>query len=194
MFYYQKTKDDSAVIDELQKLCIQLPTCGFPEYYGRIRKQYQWNHKRIRRVYKNLGLNIRRKHKRRLPERVKQPLEQQISSNQIWSMDFMQDSLVSGRKFRTFNLIDDFNREGLAIEINTSFPGEHVVRILQSVIQFRGVPKKIRSDNGPEFISNAVKQFMLNNNIEHQFIQPGKPTQNAYIERFNRSFRTAVLN
>lgn len=194
MFYYQKTKDDSAVIAALQKLAEDLPTAGFPEYRGRIRKEHLWNHKRIRRVYKKMGLNIRRKHKRRLPERVKQPLEQQLMPNAIWSMDFMQDSLVSGRKFRTFNVIDDFNREGLAIEVSTSFPGEQVVRVLQSLIQFHGKPNKIRSDNGPEFISDVVKKFMKENDIEHHFIQPGKPTQNAYIERFNRTFRTAVLN
>ena len=194
MFYYQKTKDDSEVIAALQKLAEEMPTAGFPEYRGRVRREHQWNHKRIRRVYKKMGLNIRRKHKRRLPERVKQPLEQQQKPNAIWSMDFMHDSLVSGRKFRTFNVIDDFNREALTIEVNTSFPGEQVVRVLHSLIQFHVKPNKIRSDNGPEFISNVVKKFMEENNIEHQFIQPGKPTQNAYIERFNRSFRTAVLN
>lgn len=195
MYYYQTKKDDSQVIEQLQKLAEKLPTKGFPEYYGRLRAEnFKWNHKRVRRVYKKMGLNIRRKYKRRLPERVKFPLYQPEAINQNWSMDFMQDSLISGRKFRVFNIMDDFNREALSIEISISFPGEQVVRILESIILFRGKPKQIRSDNGPEFISNALKSFMDKNQIHHQFIQPGKPTQNAYIERFNRSFRNDVLD
>lgn len=194
MYYYESKRDDTAVIDELSKLAEQLPTNGFPEYFGRIRRVHQWNHKRVRRVYRKMGLHIRCKHKRRLPQRIQQPLQQQPSLNKVWRMDFMQDSLTSGRKFRVLNVIDDFNRQGLAIRIATSFPGQEVTRILTQLIEEYGKPKRIRTDNGPEFISRSVQEFMQTNEIKPQFIQPGKPTQNAYIERFNRIFRTAVLN
>lgn len=105
----------------------------------------------------------------------------------------MQDRLTNGRKIRTFNLIDDFNREVLAIEIDTSQSGERVIRVLQEVIDYYGKPKQIRSDNGHEFICKKLKAFLINNGIEHKFIQPGKPTQNAYIERFNRTYRKVEL-
>lgn len=141
-----------------------------------------------------MQLNIRRKRKRRLQDRSKDKLSVPIEPNTSWSMDFMQDRLTNGRKIRTFNLIDDFNREVLAIEIDTSLSGERVTRVLQQVIDYNGKPKQIRSDNGPEFICKKLKTFMINNGIDHKFIQPGKPTQNAYIERFNRTYRKDVLN
>ncbi len=154
----------------------------------------QWNHKRVKRVYNKMQLNIRRKRKRRLPARTKATLGAPMQHNESWSMDFMQDRLTNGRKIRTFNLIDDFNREILAIEIDTSLSGERVIRVLQQVIDYKGKPKQIRSDNGPEFICKKLNAFLSENTIEHKFIQPGKPTQNAYIERFNRTYRKDVLN
>ncbi len=154
----------------------------------------KWNHKKVKRVYNSLQLNIRRKRKRRLPDRIKQPLCVPLQRNETWSMDFMHDSLMNGRKLRTFNLIDDFNREALTIDIDTSLSGERVARILQRVIEYKGKPKQIRSDNGPEFICNQLTEFLNENKITHTFIQPGKPTQNAYIERFNRTYRKDVLN
>ena len=123
------------MIAKLQSLAEKHPTRGFWVYYGRIRNEGNiWNHKRIKRVYNLMGLNIRRKHKRRLPNREKQPLEQPYTVNQKWSMDFMSDALTDGRKFRTFNLIDDFNREVLAVEADTSLPAKRIVRVLQRVI------------------------------------------------------------
>jgi putative transposase len=153
-----------------------------------------WNHKRVHRVYKALGLNIRRKVKIRLPSRVKQPLEQPDRINYTWSMDFMSDSLTSGRKFRTLNLMDDYNREALAIEADTSLPAERVIRILEDVIFWREKPRQIRVDNGPEFISQKLTQWCEQQDISLLYIQPGKPTQNAYVERFNGSFRKDVLD
>lgn len=141
-----------------------------------------------------LKLNMKRKGKKRLPARILQPLESVMAINECWSMDFMSDALQSGRKLRTFNLIDDFNREALAIEIDTSLPAQRIIRVLDKVISWRGIPKRIRVDNGPEFISILLSMWCDEKGIKLQFIQPGKPTQNAYIERFNGSYRKDVLD
>lgn len=163
--------------------------------YFRIRKEgLLWNHKRVHRIYKLLKLNMKRKSKRRLPARILHPLEVVKTTNISWSMDFMNDALLSGRKFRTLNLLDDFNREALAIEIDTSLPAERVIRILEQTIQWRGKPQRIRVDNGPEFISSKLSLWCEEHHINLQFIQPGKPSQNAYIERFNGSFRKDILD
>lgn len=195
MWYYQSRRDDSMVENKLNALSEKFPTKGFWEYYGRIRNEgLLWNHKRVKRVYDKLGLNLRRKKKRRLPTREKQPLEVPKEMNQTWSMDFMQDTLESGRKFRCLNLIDDFNRESLAIEIDTSLSGTRVVRVLEEVIVWRGKPQEIRTDNGPEFICSALMQYCEKENIKLRHIQPGRPMQNAFVERFNKTFRTDVLD
>ena len=106
----------------------------------------------------------------------------------------MSDSLDNSRRFRTFNVIDDFNRESLLIEIDTGFPSERVVRSLETIIAERGCPRYIRSDNGPEFISRIFRNFCCSNRIRHRRIEPGKPSQNSYIERFNLSYREDILD
>jgi len=195
VYYYQSHRDDHDVIEKLQTMADKRPTDGFWKMYFRIRREgLIWNHKRIHRVYKLLKLNMKRKGKRRLPARIMQALEAGNEINLSWSMDFMSDALQSGRKLRTFNLIDDFNREALAIEIDTSLPAERVIRVLEQVIDWRGIPKRIRVDNGPEFISFKLATWCEERGIQLQFIQPGKPTQNAYIERFNGSYRKDVLD
>lgn len=141
-----------------------------------------------------MKLNIRRRAKKRLPERVKQPLQAATAPNQTWSIDFMSDSLVDGRRFRLLNVIDDFNRESLAIEVDTSLPTLRVIRVLNQLMAARGKPANIRTDNGPEFISHKLQQWCEQNNIALQYIQPGKPMQNAYIERKNGSIRRELLN
>lgn len=141
-----------------------------------------------------MKLNIRRRAKKRLPERIKQPLTIPDAPNQVWSIDFMSDSLVDGRKFRLFNVLDDFNRESLAIEVDTSLPSLRVIRVLNRIIAERGKPANLRSDNGPEFISHLLQQWCEDHEITLQYIQPGKPTQNAYIERKNGSIRRELLN
>lgn len=195
VYHYQSKLDDSNVIEKLLEMAESRPTEGFWKIYHRIRREgIFWNHKRIHRVYKFMNLNLRRKVKKRLPQRVLNSLEVVENMNISWSMDFMSDSLISGRKFRTLNLLDDFNREALAIEIDTSLPAERVVRVLEQTIQWRGKPSRIRVDNGPEFISAKLGHWCSIHDIELRFIQPGKPTQNAYIERFNGSFRRDVLD
>ena len=145
-------------------------------------------------MYCALGLNLKRRAKKRLPARRREQLAVPVQMNLCWSMDFMSDSLYDGRRFRTLNIVDDFNREVLAIEVDTSLTAERVIRVLDRISEWRGYPVSIRVDNGPEFISATLADWAEEHGIELKFIQPGKPTQNAYIERFNRSFRTEVLS
>lgn len=193
--YKCKRKDDSSLIEALNQLVDKHPTIGFWKSYYRLRRKgYDCNHKRLYRVYKLLRLNVRRKTKRRVPERIKQPLLVPETINQSWSMDFMCDSLVDGRRFRLLNIIDDYNRESLAIEIDTSLPALRVIRVLQRLIEMKAKPQSIRVDNGPEFISDKLQQWCDDHEIRLQFIQPGKPVQNAFIERNNGSLRKELLD
>lgn len=196
MYYYEPTKDDSEVEEKLREYASgKLANRGCPEYFKRIRREgLVWNHKRVERVYKKLGMNKKKRYKRRLPNPVKQALAQPIRLNLTWSIDFMEDRMDNGRKFRVFNIIDDFNREALTMEVEHSFPSPRVVEILRQTIEWRGKPESIRSDNGTEFIANAFKSFCADAGIEHIRIQKGKPMQNGYVERFNRSYREGVLD
>lgn len=141
-----------------------------------------------------MGLNLRRKRKKRLSARILEPLLQPIRPNITWSMDFMHDTLINGINFRSLNIIDDYNREALCITVDTSLSSKRVIRELDKLIAWRGSPAKIRVDNGPEFIAEALKEWSTKRNIEIKFIQKGKPHQNGFMERFNRSFREEVLD
>lgn len=196
VYRYRKVpKDDSALMLALEELVAKHPTIGFWKCYYRLRRKgHSCNHKRLHRVYKLLKLNIRRRIKRRLPQRIKQPLVVPDALNQGWSMDFMSDSLVDGRRFRLLNIIDDYNRESLWIEVDTSLPSLRVIRVLERLVELRGKPLRIRVDNGPEFISDRLQLWCEERNIQLQFIQPGKPVQNAFIERNNGSLRRELLD
>jgi putative transposase len=195
MGYRRKRKDDSSLIEALHQLVEKHPTIGFWKCYYRLRRKgYGCNHKRLYRVYKLLRLNVRRKTRKRVPQRIKEPLLVPATVNQSWSMDFMCDSLVDGRRFRLLNIIDDYNRESLAIEIDTSLPALRVIRVLQRLIEMRTKPRTIRVDNGPEFISDRLQQWCDEQDICLQFIQPGKPVQNAFVERNNGSLRKELLD
>lgn len=191
----QKKRMDDDLIERLQLLTEKHPSIGFWQCYYRIRKAgLNDNHKRMYRIYTQMKLNIRRRAKKRLPARVKQTLYQPELPNQVWSIDFMSDSLWDGRKFRTLNVIDDFNRQILAIEVDTSLPAMRVIRVLERLKESRQLPEMIRVDNGPEFISARLDVWCKENGIKLIFIRPGKPTENAYVERFNGSFRRELLN
>lgn len=193
--YKNKPKDDTELQDVLTALTTKHVAIGYWQCCYRLwNKGYGWNHKRIYRVYTDMKLNIRRRAKKRLPERIKQALMVPSAPNQVWSIDFMSDSLVDGRKFRLLNIIDDFNRESLAVEVDTSLPSLRVIRVLERLVSQRGRPANIRCDNGPEFISHKLEQWCNGKEITLQFIQPGKPMQNAYIERKNGSMRRELLN
>jgi len=141
-----------------------------------------------------MGLNIRRKGRKRLPNRYPEPLKVPECINQCWSADFMSDALWSGRRFRTFNVVDDFNREVLSIDIDINLQARRVIRTLDQIAFWRGYPAKLRVDNGPEWTSVLMAEWAETNGVMLEFIQPGKPTQNAFIERFNRTYRDEVLN
>lgn len=162
--------------------------------YLRNVKGFAWNHKRVYRIYKELELNMRIKPKRRIAREAPDTLAVPQAINKCWSMDFMHDNLHSGRSYRLFNIIDDFNREGLGIEVDFSLPAERVIRTLDQIIEWRGKSDSIRCDNGPEYISNILKRWAERNKIKLLFIQPGNPQQNAYIERYNRTVRYDWLN
>lgn len=188
-------ENDMALKERIETLAHQHKQWGVLKIHRRLRKQgEQVNHKRVRRLYRLSGLNLRRKTRKRLPDAVRKPLVKASVCNECWSLDFTSDSLVDGRKFRTLNIIDDYNREALGIEIDFSLPAKRVTRLLDRIVAKRGRPRSLRSDNGPEFISEELQSWCRANEVELRWIEPGKPTQNAYIERFNGTFRREVLN
>lgn len=190
--YQPRLSDENAVIaDWLVRLTYNQKNWGFGLCFLHLRnvKGFAWNHKRVYRIYRELELNLRIKPKKRLVRERPQPLVVPETINQVWSMDFMHDQLSDGRSFRLFNVLDDFNREGLGIEADLSLPAARVIRSLERIIEWRGKPGTIRCDNGPEYISGALQQWAEQHGIRLDYIQPGNPQQNAYIERYNRTVR-----
>jgi putative transposase len=192
--YRPRPCNDGPVIDAIQKHLAVDPRHGFSLLFGQTLKPGGFGKTRSWRVYCALRLNLPRRSKRRLPERIREPLDVPPHANHTWSADFMADALWSGRRFRTLNVNDDYNRESLHIEIDTSLPSQRVIRALDELVEVRGAPRRLCLDNGPEFISAALKQWAKQRGVELVHIQPGKPTQNAYIERFNKTYRTEVLD
>lgn len=190
------SSENQLIADWLLRLTHNHRAWGFGLCYLYLRnvKGYGWNHKRIYRIYRELELNLRIKPKRRIKRDKPEALRVPESINEVWSVDFMHDSLRDGRPFRTFNVLDDYNREGLGIEVDFSLTASRVVRTLDNIIAWRGKPQSLRMDNGSEYLSHTFYEWAHANNIELQFIQPGKPSQNAYIERFNRTARHEWLD
>jgi putative transposase len=186
---------DREVIEALNGIVEKRPRWGFWKCFDRLRLNgHGWNHKRVHRVYCALRLNLPRRTKRRVPSRLRQPLAAPDRLNQIWALDFMADTLYGWRPFRTLNVIDEGNREALGIEVATSIPAQRVIRVLEQLIEIHGKPSALRVDNGSELTSSAFTEWCEAQGIELRFIQPGKPDQNAFIERFNRTYRNEVLD
>ena len=196
MFYYDyRSKDYSGLVEKINEHISKNPTHGFWKIYHSIRNEgLVCNHKKLYKVYKMMKLNIKSRCKRRIPRRVAMPLSIPANINHTWSVDFMSDSLTDGRRFRTLNIIDDYNREALFVDVDISIPAYRLVERLSLVIKERGKPQQIRTDNGPEFVSATFVDFCNQEKIAIQYIQPGRPMQNGLIERFNRSYRTEILD
>lgn len=186
---------DREVIDALNEVVRQHGRWGFWKCFDRLRAMGKpWNHKRVYRIYCQMKLNLPRRTRKRVPQRVAQPLVVPNAVNQVWAMDFMHDTLYDRRGLRTFNVIDEADRQALGIDLATSIPAERVIRFMEQLIEIHGRPKALRCDNGPEFTSELFTDWCARQDIELKFTQPGKPNQNAFIERFNRTYRHEVLD
>ncbi len=195
MYYYKskQVEKDKPVVDELIGLAELHPMYGCNKLYQLTHKTHGWNHKKVHRIYKRLKLGLRRKTRKRIV-RGKQSLTLPTQPNQVWSMDFVSDKLYDKRQVRILNIIDDYNREALYQEIDTSIGSYKVTQVLELLINDIGKPKQIRVDNGSEFTAETFVKWCNKHRIEILYIQPGKPTQNAYIERFNGTYRREILN
>lgn len=193
--YKPKLANDFEIKQTLQSLADKYRRYGFAMMFQKIKQRgYKWNHKRVYRVYCEMQLNLRRKPKKRLPSREKVKLVQPDKINASWSLDYMSDSLMSGKKFRTVNVLDDCNREALGIKASVSLPSKRITEFLDLIACRRGYPLQLRVDNGPENISKEMVKWAEKHGVHVHYIQPGKPAQNAYIERFNRTYREEVLS
>lgn len=192
---YESTRPPRTELRErLHTLATVSPRWGYRRLYVLLRREgYVVNRKLVQRVYREEGLHVRRRTRKRVAvPRV--PLPAPAAPNEQWSMDFVSYALSDGRKFRALTLVDDFSCESPAIEVDFSLPGERVVRVLDTVASERGYPKAIVCDNGPEFAGEALDQWAHTRGVALRFIQPGKPIQNAFAESFNGRLRDECLN
>lgn len=193
--HISRRSDDGSLRIELRALAQGHPALGYRMLCGLLRLEaWPVNHKKVYRIYREEGLQLRRKGRKRLKSEGRGMPQPATCADEEWALDFVHDSLSDGRSFRTLNMIDAFTRECLAMETDTSLGGERVVRVLQQQVERRGVPQRLRIDNGPEFRSNLLDVWAKKNKVTLFFIEPGKPTQNGQIESFNGRFRQECLN
>ena len=198
----RKERNEAALRARLRELAAERPRFGYRRLYIFLRREkaadgtLRWlvNHKRVYRLYREEGLAMQRKRRKRFRAEARVPLALPTRANEMWTMDYTHDQMADGRKFRTLNLMDGYTREALRIEPDTSLPGLRVVRILESLRERRGTPAVIQVDNGTEFTSRVVDQWAYQNQVALHFIERGKPTQDAFIESFNGKFRDECLN
>lgn len=193
--YVAKRRDDSKLLEKIRKLAEERPRFGYRRIHAMlVRRGHDVNRKRVYRIYKAAGLAVRRRKRRGLRLDRPAPPVHVTRANERWSMDFVHDYLADGRRIRTFNVVDAFTRECLGIEIDFSLPSARVVRVLDKLVWSFGLPESLRVDNGPEFISVALDTWTTQHGVKLDFIQPGKPTQNAHVESFNGRFRDECLS
>jgi putative transposase len=186
---------DQELRQRLRELAADRPRYGYQRLWALLRREgRQVNHKRIYRLYSEEGLKLRRRRRRARAQVERVPLQLPSRADERYSMDFMRDTLADGRVFRTLNIVDDFTRECLAIEVDTSLPGARVARVLERLVATGRQPLHIIVDNGPEFASKALDQWAAMRGVSLRFIDPGKPVQNAFVESFNGKFRDECLN
>jgi putative transposase len=192
--HYRMRRDDEPLRTRLQSLAAQYPRYGYLMLHGLLKTEGQVvNRKRTYRLYRQLGLPVRTRRRKRLV-RPRLPLSVPSAVNQRWSLDFVSDQLANGRRFRVLNIVDDYSRECVGQLVDTSISGTAVVRFLDDLAMSRELPKILVSDNGSEFTSKAMFLWAQRTGVTLHFIQPGKPTQNAFIESFNGKFRDTCLN
>lgn len=196
MRYESRKQEPPKLRERLKELAALRPRFGYKRLYLLLRREgFLVNHKRILRLYREEGLALRpRKRRKKVTAALRVAPDLPVQANERWSMDFMLDCLESGRRFRLLNIVDDFTRECLAIEVDSSLPGCRVVRVLERLADTRGLPKVIVVDNGPEFAGRALDTWASENSLKLHFIRPGKPIENAYIESFNGRVRDECLN
>ena len=192
---HENVQREEEVKAKLVELAAKRPRFGYRRLAVLLKREgYSANHKRVYRLYKLGNLALRRKGRKRLAAIARVPLAQPTRANQVWAMDFVHDTLADGRKFRTLNIVDVFTRECRAIEVDTSLGGARVVRVLERLCEEHSTPERIMVDNGPEFTSKALDSWAYSQKVVLEFIRPGKPMENGYIESFNGKFRNECLN
>lgn len=193
--YQAMPKNDEEIRSRLRELAEERRKFGAPRLHTMLRREgHLINHKRTERLYREEGLSLRMKKRKKRTSHLRVVMDGPERINQHWSMDFVSDSLYNGRRFRVLTIVDDFSRECPALEADHSLTGDRVARVLDRIALTRGLPEIITVDNGPEFISKALDLWAFENGVKLRFIQPGKPVQNAYIESFNGKFRDECLN
>ena len=193
--YRPRPAEHDAVRQRLRTLAAERPRFGYRRLAVLVRREYgAVNHKRVYRLYRAEGLAVRRRPRKRVARAARLAPAPPQRAGEQWAMDFMQDVLASGRTFRTLNIVDLCTRECLAIEVDTSLPGQRVARVLDRRCAQHGRPALIRVDNGPEFAGQALDAWAYQQGVRLDFIDPGKPMQNGYLESFNGKFRDECLN
>lgn len=192
--YRSRSQTDGALKDRLLALANERRRFGYRRLHLLLQREFaSLNHKRVYRLYQDAQLAVRPRHRKRVAvARASTPVLGGPGS--LWVMDFVEDSLANGRRFRTLNVLDVCTRECLAIEVDTSLTGERVTRVLDRIVGDRGLPKALRLDNGPEFAGHVLATWAVKHDVSLHFITPGRPTENAYIESFNGKFRDECLN
>jgi putative transposase len=193
---YRGTRDEQAALRlRIKDIAATRVRYGYKRIHVLLKREgWQINHKRVYRLYCEEGLNLRVKQKKKRPSAARVPFGDITGINEMWSMDFVSDSLFDGRRFRALTVVDNYSRECLAILVDQGIKGEQVAGILNRLKFLRGVPKRMRVDNGPEFISKALDRWAYENSMQLDFSRPGKPTDNALVESFNGSFRDECLS
>jgi len=191
----EKRRCDAQLQGRLRDLAAERKRFGYRRLHVLLRREgYAVNHKKVYRLYREADLAVKRRKRRRGIAVARQPLELPGRANQVWSLDFVMDSLANGRRLKILTVVDDFTKESVLIEPAHSLTGDDVAELLDRVSQFRGYPEAVRTDQGPEFTCRAFDQWAYEHGVTPLLIQPGKPTQNAYIESFNGKLRDECLN
>ena len=196
LFRYRSRRSDSGPLrDRIEAIAATKRRYGYRRVYLRLRREgWEVNRKRVYRLYREAGLAVRRRKRKRIGVFERKPLPKPTAANVSWSMDFVADGLIGGRRLRCLTIVDDCTRECLAIEVDTSLPGLRVKTVLDRLADNRGLPQSITVDNGPEFDGKVLDQWAYRTGVQLSFIRPGKPNENAYIESFNGKFRDECLN